>query len=108
MCRDPKALEFVKYLFKDLLSNQFMLESVASRVVIEGELLDMAVPETKSFVRRETLSRPRRLSLEVLADVRKTAPAQSIDPSVRRSSFSYGEQSSASITRVKNRLAHLT
>ena len=40
LCNQAKAQEYVVYLYKDLLQNQFMLESVANRVVVDSDLFE--------------------------------------------------------------------
>ena len=40
LCKEVKAQEFVNFLYKDLLQNQFMLESLANRVVVDSDLFE--------------------------------------------------------------------
>ena len=119
LCRHVSALEFVKYLFKDVIHNQFMLESIGSRVVVDSDSIDIPSTESKqvtskgsgelaAFVKKK--GRPPRLINEELSEMSVHRNlAQSMEQSKRRNSLSMGEdQSSASVTRIKNRLANLT
>ena len=113
LCKDPKAIEFVKYLFKDLLQNQFMLESISSRVVVDSDLLELINQiEEPSLNKKKSddMKHTRKLSIDEVSEFFKKNSKSDCPTeiqSVRRSSFTFTEQSTASVNRVKNRLANL-
>ena len=108
---DIKSKEFVRYLYKDLLQNQFMLESIASRVVVDSDLFEdngeRATELASSYRERGTHVRQRRLSLELLTDL-KAGPGQSFEQRPRMNSFTLEDSSDTSVNRVKTRLGNLT
>ena len=56
LCKDVKARDYVKYLFKDLLTEKFELSSISGRVVYDfkGAGLDMSRSSESVFKKKIT------------------------------------------------------
>ena len=57
LCKDVKARDYVKYLFKDLLMDKFELSSISGRVVYDFKAAGLDMSKSSVSVLKRKISR---------------------------------------------------